>query len=210
VAIHTPAHRETRELIDLRHCLNRSVTFVALLAGFDVRRVIELHEIRQHVDLFPSDRLAGVVGGLQFLNPRTVGFDLNVTVHTDVQTWDRSVTRNFNARVTVLTIDLHLARVQFVRERKRLIRLIILIVADHDLIVREHVHKEAQSTHETKNNHSTDELFYHYEPSRLLIHGPIRVRGLDPHYVFSLSPIINRKLKNLSLRFLLQSPITHC
>ena len=88
MAIHAPAHRETRELIHRFHRLNRAVTFMAGLrrAKFrDVSFVIELHEIWKHVNLLPGDRIIVVVAVGDFLDVGFIGRDNQMTVHADVQ-----------------------------------------------------------------------------------------------------------------------------
>src|SRR5215831_13606865 len=69
VAAHAPAHLERAELVDAVHLLHGAVALLAGEAGAHVTLVVELHVVRQVVDLDPRDLLATieVVGELRDL-----------------------------------------------------------------------------------------------------------------------------------------------
>jgi hypothetical protein len=76
------------------------------------------------------------------------------------------VTGNFDGRVAVLTIDLVIARVKFVREGNWLFRLVALIVTNYDFVIREGPDEDAKSRNQANNDNRTDDLFCHeLEPS---------------------------------------------
>jgi len=117
----------------------------AILARFDMQGVVELHVIRQKVDFLPSDGLAGIVSLRELLNVGAVCFYDHMAVHANVQTGNRSVTRNLCAGVTVFAIDLILTCVLLMRKRQRLVGHVALIVSDDDLIMDKCPDKNAET-----------------------------------------------------------------
>lgn len=94
MTVDAPAHRKAGVLIHFFHRLHRAVTLVAGLRGAklrDVRGMVELHEVRQHVDLFPNDGLIIVVSLRDLLDRRLVGRHHQMAVHANVQAGDSRV-----------------------------------------------------------------------------------------------------------------------
>src|SRR5438046_3185943 len=68
MTLEAPSHLERRVLIHHVHLLNRAMAGLALDAGANVALVIELHVVRQPVDLDPRRRLTAVVIGRELLD----------------------------------------------------------------------------------------------------------------------------------------------
>jgi hypothetical protein len=84
VTVHAPTHAQTGNLLHSLHLLNISMAGRAVLTRFDVRCMIELHVIREQMNLLPRNWFVIVIGIRDLFDPGTVGFDDHMAVHTDV------------------------------------------------------------------------------------------------------------------------------
>lgn len=120
VTIQTPTHAERLDQHDLFHLRNIAVTTDTPDSGIDVRRVIEVSEVRQVVDSNPFQRLAGseaVSHQSQFL---AFGFDHRVTIHTGSGRGHVGVGLLLDSGMAVAAVDPQVARVDSVAVRHRL------------------------------------------------------------------------------------------
>jgi hypothetical protein len=97
------------------------VTGLAVHAAGDVRLVIELHVIWQHMDADPFDGLSVGIGLTQLFDAVFVGRDLLVTVHTGRKSRNIRAFRKLHLVMAVLTLDFILPDMQLVAERQRLL-----------------------------------------------------------------------------------------
>lgn len=121
MAVDTPAHAQIGMLINLLHRLDLAMASLAIHAVLDVRRVVELNVIRQHVHTHPLQRLALVESIAHFLNVRAVGLHLHMAVHAGAERRNVRVLRAFDLAMAVLALHTVRAHMQAVIERDRLL-----------------------------------------------------------------------------------------
>src|SRR5262249_41694996 len=81
VAAHAPAHLERAVLVDAIHVLHRAVALLARQPRAHVALVVELHVVRQVMDLDPRDLLTAVVVARELHDLGLVGGHEAVAAH---------------------------------------------------------------------------------------------------------------------------------
>ena len=162
MAIYAITHREALVLLHFFHFLNWAMALLALFAGLDVSRVIELHMIWQEIDLLPFNRCFVGVSLNNFRNVWAV-FAVHlandqVAVHTNINGRHRRMPRNFRCRVTVFAIETQLASMERMGVRNGLRGFVIDIVPDHDFIVGQSVNEYAKTKSNSEAEHCTDDF----------------------------------------------------
>lgn len=82
MAVHTPAHRQRRVLINLFHFLDLAVTRLTGHSGRHMRPVIKMYKIRKHMNLYPANGLATLVCIRDFLDMWALRLHNIMAVHT--------------------------------------------------------------------------------------------------------------------------------
>lgn len=91
VTVNAPAHGQVRYLVNTTHGLDGAMACLAFDSMEDMRRVVKMHKIRQHVNLLPNNGRAAGVMLLNLLNVFVAGVHLDVTVHAYIEAWNRGV-----------------------------------------------------------------------------------------------------------------------
>ncbi len=120
---------------DMFHGLDRAVALLARDIRRDVSAVVEIREIREVVDLVPTNGLRPFYVLQEF---RDLGFDLSVlafglnlgvAVHASGHGWNEGMRPTIRSCMTVETVYLQGPGVELVTERDRLRRLIPRLTA---------------------------------------------------------------------------------
>lgn len=170
MAIHTPTHGHAGILFHHLHGFDGSVTSLARLASFNVSRVIKFDVIRQEMNLLPSDGFTLVVGlGDHVDILLRLGSHLNahMTIHTDVETWNCRMPRDFHLRVAVLTVNFVLSRMEIMRKRNWLFRRISLVVTNNYFVIGENINKGHQATTDKYQQRESDDFFTHRQTHKV-------------------------------------------
>src|SRR2546425_13081034 len=89
----------------------------------DVNRVVEIGEVRQVVNAYPPQRLAGLEARAHRLEIRAVGPNLFMAIHADPGRRHSSRGRCLDSRMAITAIDGGIANVMFVTELNWLLSL---------------------------------------------------------------------------------------
>ena len=121
VTVQAPLHQQRARLENQRHLVDLSVTSRATNALVNVNAVVEIHKIRQPVDLDP---LNGFVGAIAFAHrfEITRGVEQHgVAVHAGLGWRDSRNGGSFHTRVAVAAIDAVVSHMMLVAELHRLL-----------------------------------------------------------------------------------------
>ena len=121
MTLQTPLHLQRRRLIKDRHVVNPAVTRRTANTFLNVNAVIEVCVIRQVVNSYPFDRLAGAETRAHRFEIWTVSPDLFVAVHARRGRRQARGRRRFDGSVTVAAIDAVVTDVMFMTELDRLL-----------------------------------------------------------------------------------------
>lgn len=190
VAVHTPTHRHLFILFDHIHLTDGAMALLALSARLYMRSVIEPNVVRQKMNLLPLNRVPTLESFHKFCEVGTVLApnltDLNVTVHAHIKRRNGRMSRNLNRVVTVLAINPELTRVQLVRVRDGLIRLVVIVVTKGDLVGTDCVDGPAATQHNSKAYSGTHDVFSHMIVPVFFY--PLTMLNLFSKLLFSLVP----------------------
>ena len=116
VTLQTPLHLQRRSLINNRHLVDASVTRRTTDTFFHVNTVVEVNVIRQIVDTYPFERLAGAKTRAHGFEIGTIGPDLFVAIHARRGRRHARGRSCFDRGVTVTAIDAVVTGVMFMTE----------------------------------------------------------------------------------------------
>jgi hypothetical protein len=121
VAVHTAAHRNIRIARKLFLRFHFSVAFRARVSCFQMRPVAETHKGCDLVNPHPRNSAIVLSEGCQLLNPRTLGLDRRVALHT-FRSRDKSHPfSGVRIRMAHLALQLQISRVCLMTEWQRLL-----------------------------------------------------------------------------------------
>ena len=120
MAIETPSHRQFMRRSDAIHVLDAAVALLARDSGPDVSLVSEVDESRQHVDLYPGDRLPPVPVTCQRDDIGMRGRHEAVAAHAALEGGYSCASRAPGGAVAILAVELVREDVRAVAEINRL------------------------------------------------------------------------------------------
>jgi hypothetical protein len=122
MAIQASAHCELRNLLDDVHVFNASMTVGAVDSLVDVHTVVEIGIIGNAMDSLPGKRSSLVEKLLEFDDFRSILAGNDMTIHTGGDGRNHRMCGDGSARMTVLAIDPHCPRMEFMGKGDRLYR----------------------------------------------------------------------------------------
>src|SRR6185436_2553825 len=108
MAVEAPFHVQRLRLVELVHLVDAPVAGDAAHALRDVDLMVEVHEVRQIVDLDPLERRLRREALAHRLEIRAVAPDLRVAVHAGLRRWDVRHRGALDAGVAVPAVDAEL------------------------------------------------------------------------------------------------------
>ena len=159
VAIDTKTHRKAFLLIQLVHCLHRSVANATVFSRFDMMKMREADKIRQKMDFLPSHSFVFAVGQTDFFDPRAFGFDCAMAVHTYIEAWERGAPACFHPGMTVTAVYFVFSGMKFVGKGNRLFGLVICVVKQTDAVVCQKIKKHKKAGQKACQQKSPDSFF---------------------------------------------------
>lgn len=162
MAVQTPAHAQRLRLTNFFHLVDAAMAGNASNALSYVNGVIEVGMLRKHVHLHPLNWLSRFVGVTHELKPRAFCLNHAVATHAGFCRRNGSKGSTFNRAVAIPTIHAHLACVQLVAERHRLLRR----VADISPLWRKKVPNEKNHTNESNGGTNRNQSWNSIGPLR--------------------------------------------
>jgi hypothetical protein len=120
----TIAHPQGHVLVNHIHRLHLAVAGLAQNPGIHVRPMVKIDMVRQRVNSLPPERLSQRVNRGQCFDGRAIGLCHPVAVHAFFDGWNAGLTRSLGAGMAIEARDPESARVELMRVRDGLLRLI--------------------------------------------------------------------------------------
>jgi len=127
MAIQAPLHVQWRSLKHQRHLIDGSVTRGAANPLINMNAVIEVHVVREAMDLHPMDGLVRTIAFAYRLQVADIIKQHGMAVHARFRRWNARICGGFHGRVAVTAVDTVIAGVMFMAELNRLVACDVLI-----------------------------------------------------------------------------------